>query len=374
MSEANGSQRIKVAIVIMHFNYGGAERMVALLASRLDLLKYDVRVFCIYGDPQDNVMERMILAHGVSITYIRKGLGFSFRYLVKVWRELSRFKPDIVHTHLNACMYCAPWVLFHNSKMLHTLHSVPEKEAGKFRRKVMKRLYKRHKATPVAISEENRLLTSRFYGLPLSAVEMVVNPVDVASFKGDSPKPWCCRAYDFVHVARFEPEKNHKGLIEAFSRLVNGNEQYANVNLALVGQGSLEPEVHDQVVAANLENNVHFLGLRDDIADLMHDSKCFVLPSDYEGLPMTILEAMAAGLPVIATHVGGVPDVVEDGANGFLVEPGDTAELARVMGRVLEEEELLCEMSRRAYNTALRFDCNCVAESYGLLYEWYKSR
>lgn len=79
--------RLKVAIVLMHFNYGGGERMVSLLASHLDLSRFDVRVFCVYGDPQDNVMERAVLDHGVPITYIRKGLGFSLKYLSKTCRR-----------------------------------------------------------------------------------------------------------------------------------------------------------------------------------------------------------------------------------------------------------------------------------------------
>lgn len=367
MLRTGEDSRLKVAIVLMHFNYGGGERMVSLLASHLDLSRFDVRVFCVYGDPQDNVMERAVLDHGVPITYIRKGLGFSLKYLSKTWCELSKFKPDIVHTHLNACMYCAPWVIVHRAKMLHTIHNVPEKEAAGFRRKLMGCLYRIGKAVPVAISERNRELTAHFYGLSPKKVEMVVNPVDLGAFKDDVRIPWENRTYDFINVARFEPQKNQAGLIKAFSRFIRDG--HPDSKLAIAGDGSLRLSCEHLARELGIACNVYFLGKRDDIAALMHDSKCFILPSDYEGLPMTILEAMAAGLPVLATSVGGVPDVVEDGVTGLLVPAGDEDALVAAMERIALSDARLELMSREADSIVSSYDCGQVAEGYSALYE-----
>ena len=372
MPRSGEDGRLKVAIVLMHFNYGGGERMVSLLASHLDLSRFDVRVFCVYGDPQDNVMERAVLDHGVPITYIRKGLGFSPKYLAKTWCELSKFKPDIVHTHLNACMYCAPWVMVHRAKLLHTIHNVPEKEAAGFRRKLMGYLYRIGKAVPVAISERNRELTAQFYGLSPKKVEMVVNPVDLGAFKDDLRIPWENRTYDFINVARFEPQKNQTGLIKAFSRFIRDG--HPDSKLAIVGDGSLRLSCEQLTRELGIACNVDFLGKRDDIAALMQDSKCFILPSDYEGLPMTILEAMAAGLPVLATSVGGVPDVVEDGVTGLLVPAGDEDALVAAMERMVLSDACLESMSREADSIVSSYDCEQVAGGYSALYERHGHR
>lgn len=363
----------KVAIVLMHFNYGGGERMVSLLASHLDLSRFDVRVFCVYGDPHDNVMERAVLDHGVSITYIRKGLGFSLKYLVKVWRALSSYSPDVVHTHLGAGVYCAPWALLRKGKLLHTLHSIPEKELSRNKSRIMRLLYKTGKTVPVAISDTNRRLTAEYYDLPIEGVEMVVNPVDIAAFADRDPKPWDERRFDFIHVARFEEAKNHVGLVRAIAHLKSRRPEGAPIKVALVGEGPLMEEVRLEVRRLGIEHAVRFLGIRDDVAELMHDSRCFVLPSLYEGLPMTILEAMSAGLPVIATSVGGVPDVVQDGRTGVLVPPGDEEALVAAMERMLDGD-VLDWMGEAAKNETAPYSCVSVAEKYGDLYRKYGRR
>lgn len=365
--------RIKVAIVLMHFNYGGAERMVSLLASHLDLNRFEVRVFCIFGDPQNNAMEQSILNHGVPITYIRKRLGFSAKHAVRLGRELSSYSPMVVHTHLNACMYVAPWIASNRVTMIHTIHNIPDREASGLRVRVMKRLYSSGRAIPVAISERNRVLTAAFYGIPKSHVEMVVNPVDLSLFADADPKPWSERRYDYIHVARFTEQKNHAGLISAFAKLVSSREGFAALKLALVGEGSLEQSIRELVDRLDISDNVEFLGRRDDVAELMHDSKCFVLPSNYEGLPMTILEAMAAGLPVVATEVGGVSDIVKDGITGFLIDAGDEDSLVSAMSTVMSNRSIQQSMSSAAIEMVGAYDAEAVARRYGALYKRYSS-
>lgn len=366
-------ERIKVAIVLMHFNYGGAERMVSLLASHLDLNRFEVRAFCVYGDPQHNAMEQSVLDHGVPITYIRKGLGFSVKHMVRLGRELSNYSPAVVHTHLNACMYAAPWAILNRITMLHTIHNVPSQEASGLRAKVMRNLYSSGRAVPVAISEKNRILTADFYGVPKSRVEMVVNPVELSAYVDASPKPWSERCYDFINVARFENQKNHVGLVTAFAKLIAQSEEFSSLKLALVGQGPLEQSVQHLVDELGVSENVEFLGRRDDVAELMHDSKCFILPSNYEGLPMTILEAMAAGLPVVATDVGGVSDVVRDGITGLLVDADDEESLLSAMALVIGSSEMRQSMSSAAADIVVDYDVKAVADCYGALYSRYSS-
>lgn len=367
------NSKLRVAIVLMQFGYGGAERMVALLASHLPLDELEVKVFCVYGTPRGNVMERMVMEHGVQIEYLGKGRGFSPVHVLRTTHVLREFGADIVHTHLGAAMYCAHWVKSTGRKALHTLHNIPEKEFGSLKRRVMRSLYRSGNYVPVAISERNRELTASYYGLPVDRVEMVVNPVDVEKFSDANPKPWGERSWDFVHVARFGTQKNHKGLIEAVYRVVNGVgvEPRPGLRIALVGGGPLEHEIRVLVDELGLKENVEFLGTRDDVAGILHDSRCFILPSEYEGLPMSILEAMAAGLPVLATAVGGIPDVVEDGITGKLVPVGDTVALAEAMVLMMTGEPGLASMSSASKVRAMSYDCEITARRYMELYERY---
>lgn len=372
---ANQTKRdkLRVAIVLMQFAYGGAERMVALLASHLPLDELEVKVFCVYGGPRGNVMEQMVLDHGVQIGYLGKGRGFSPAHVLKTTRVLREFNADVVHTHLGAAMYCAHWAKTTGRKVLHTLHNIPEKEFGSFKRRVMRFLYRSGSYVPVTISERNRDLTASFYGISEDRIEMVVNPVDVEKFADVSPRPWSVRSWDYAHVARFGEAKNHKGLVEAAYRVVNGIGVQAkpDLRIALVGSGPLEDEIRALVNERRLQENVVFLGIRDDVAEILHDSRCFILPSDYEGLPMSILEAMAAGLPVLATGVGGIPDVVEDEVTGKLLPAGDADALANAMVSMLSDEAMLTSMSSAARDRVARYDCEATAISYMGVYEKY---
>lgn len=360
-------EKTKVAIVLPYFSYGGGERMVALLASHIDLSRFDLLVVCNHGSRQGNVMEEMVEDHGVRLAFVEKGLGFSLAAERRLWRILDRFKPDIVHTHLNTCMFCAPWCVANRVKMLHTIHNIPEKEAtSKFRQYLMKFMFRHGFAIPVAISEENRRLTSKFYSLEESSVEVVVNPVDIEQFsnrKKEQPR------FDFLNVARLGAQKNQKLLIESIFILKSKG---VCLHGAIVGVGPLQSDLVSYCDELGLQEQIEFLGKRDDVADLMGDSKLFVLSSDYEGLPMSILEAMAVGLPIVSTDVGGVADVVQN--NGLLVPPGNARALAFAIESVLASDEEADNMATASLEAVKRYDVYNVAALYEFLYLKYGKR
>ena len=128
-------QKTKVAVVLPDFRIGGAETMVSRLVSHLDLSQLDVEVICVSGDRLNNHLEHDIENHGVQIKYLHKKPGFSFSAFSKLGKELSRFKPDIVHSHLAGGFYSSLWILFHKKKMMiQTVHSVPTLEFEKAKR------------------------------------------------------------------------------------------------------------------------------------------------------------------------------------------------------------------------------------------------
>jgi glycosyltransferase involved in cell wall biosynthesis len=149
---------------------------------------------------------------------------------------------------------------------------------------------------------------------------------------------------DGVHVAacvaRFHPQKDHPTLFRAAARLQRERREFL---LLLIGGDpfhGLEPEMRAQVAALGLDDRVRFLGIRDDVPDLLAASDLFVLPSLFEGLGLVFLEAMAAGLPVLSTDCSAIPEVVEHGRTGVLIPVGDDEALAREWARFQDDREL----------------------------------
>ncbi len=159
----------------------------------------------------------------------------------------------------------------------------------------------------------------------------------------------------FLTVGRFEETKNHQATIQAFQQVVKN---YPHARLILVGDGPLKKTCIDLVKALNLESAVEFAGIlpHESVADIMAQVRCFALHSftpvsgDKEGTPVSIMEACASGLPVVATHHGGIPDVVKDGETGFLVKEGDIRNMADRMVRLAADPNLATRLGTAGHH------------------------
>ena len=150
-----------------------------------------------------------------------------------------------------------------------------------------------------------------------------------------------------VHVARFWPEKAHEVLIEGFRQIV---EKEPNARLWVVGIGPEKPKIESLVKELNLESSVSFLGFRDDLYEFLPLADIQVHPSDTEGLPLAVCTGMCAGLPVVATRVGGMPEVVRDGISGFLVEKRNPEQFAQAVLKLIRNEDLRKQLGNGARN------------------------
>lgn len=357
---------IKLAIIIPTLDTGGAENMVAQLVSKIDQDYFELELIVI-STSNDSVVEKRIKNKDVKVTFFNKELGFNMYTLLKIYKHLSKTKPDIIHTHLSACMYAAPWAVFNRRRILHTVHNRPIYEAQGLIRYILKYLYKRKLAVPIAISDIIASETLELYGLPSNVVETIYNPVDILKFANIRSKEKKNSEVVFVNVARFSKQKNHNGLIEAFYEVSKIN---TNIKLILIGDGELRAEIKEKVERLGLTEKVEFTGNVLDIPQRLANSDIFILPSHYEGLPLTILEAMAAGLPVISTAVGGVPDIVK--GNGMLVEAGISKELSEAMIKLADNEKLRVEMGEIALKDVQKFDISEVTLKYEQLYKKYR--
>lgn len=150
-------------------------------------------------------------------------------------------------------------------------------------------------------------------------------------------------------LGRLSPQKRPDVAVEAFARV---HKRMPESELLLAGRGPEEARVRELVGRLGIEGAVHLLGPRDDVPELLATASCLVLSSDYEGCPLSVLEAMAAGVPVVATRVGGVPELVDDGRTGLLVDPGRPEALADALVRLLSNPEEAAELGVAAREEA----------------------
>ena len=154
-------------------------------------------------------------------------------------------------------------------------------------------------------------------------------------------------------VARLSPEKGHQVLLRAMAEM---KERLTSVRILFVGDGPLRSSLEEQVIAHGLQDIVRFLGFRTDIPDILQVSKFIVLPSLTECMPLALLEAMAAGKPIVASNVGGVGEVVIHDVTGVLVRPGDHHELGRALQQLLTaSDEMLKAMGLAARHRAQKY-------------------
>lgn len=148
-----------------------------------------------------------------------------------------------------------------------------------------------------------------------------------------------------LNIGSFFEKKGHSILIRSFAEILKKNK---NLHLILAGEGPLRSEMKSLATELSIKDNIHFLGFRKDIFELLSSSILFILPSLWEGMPNVVLEAMSQGIPVIASSVGGVPEIIEDNIDGFLIPPNDPKELTKKILYALDNPEHCKEISLKA--------------------------
>lgn len=172
-----------------------------------------------------------------------------------------------------------------------------------------------------------------------------------------------------IMVAAMRPEKAHDCLLAAAESLVA---THSTLKFLVVGDGPRRPMIENMCRRLGLDNRVTFLGIRSDVARLLHVADVLVLPSHpvVETLPMCVLEAMAAGVPVVASRVGSIPDVIESGRNGLLIKPADSVQLAEAIARVIDDREMAQKLTSNAREVVeQRYSVDTMVARYAALFE-----
>lgn len=354
---------MKILQVIPYFCFGGAETMCENLTYALMAMGHEVTVVSLYQQ-RTPISERMEES-GVKILYLDKKLGLDLSMVPKLMRIMRQEKPDAVHTHLDVIKYAVAAARLSGVKRcVHTVHNVAHEEAEGCLQKIINTVYfKLGWSVPVALSPEVLRTIVSFYGLKEAKVPMIYNGVDLEK---------CCPKEDYclsdpaclLHIGRFNEQKNHEGLLEAFSIVVK---RYPNCCLRLIGDGSLQEKMEAYTQELGIRDKVSFLGTRNNVYPFLREADVFLLPSKFEGMPMTIIEAMGTGLPIVASAVGGVPDMLEDGQSGMLVSC-EPAEIADAVCQLLDSEALRKNLGSNARLSSKQFGAEYMAQCYCNVY------
>jgi sugar transferase (PEP-CTERM/EpsH1 system associated) len=227
----------------------------------------------------------------------------------------------------------------------------------------------------IPVSEDLNRWLGDVVRIPAAKTLFIKNGVDTDKYApGGTPAAEAPFGADDIvigTVARVQDVKNHRALVDAFARLRAQLPDLApRLKLAIVGDGPLLPAVRDQVASLGLQDAVWLPGARADIAAVLHTFSVFALPSLAEGTPVSMLEAMACGLPVVASRVGGIPEVVDEGVQGLLVPVGDVDALTAALARYAQDASLRATHGRAARaRVEDRFSLRAMVAAYGLLYD-----
>jgi len=278
--------------------------------------------------------------------------------------ELDARAPGIVHVHLfHAEVLTASVQRPAGARLVLTHHHAGHLHAlGRRRDEALDFLAVRRFDRIVAISEWVRRFLRERYRCPDDRIASIPNGwegrPDTAPRRAIQPTIVC--------VANFRPEKSHETLIRAFARVTR---ELPDARLVLVGSGSLERKVRTAVELAGLSQNVDFAGSATSVWPYLGRAHVFALPSRQEALGIAVMEAMAAGLPVVASAVGGLPELVTPAVTGALVTPGDDAAMAAELVRLLKDPDLRARMGAAGRQAVASRTAEAMVDRYYELYE-----
>ena len=350
---------MKIMQVIPYFCFGGAEIMCENLTYALKNAGQDVFVVSLYNE-RTPIAQRMEEA-GIQIVYLDKKLGLDLSMVPKLAKLMGQERPDVVHTHLDVIKYAVLAAkLAGVKKCVHTVHSLADREAeGRIQKIINGTYFRKAWSVPVALTPEVQVSVSDFYGLPPERIPVIYNGIDLSRC---IPKTTyeTGETMTILHVGRFDVPKNHAGLLEAFRLL---RETHPECRLRLVGDGDLRADMEALAKEKGVSDAVEFCGMQSNVYPYLHNADIFTLPSIYEGNPMTIIEAMGTGLPIVASRVGGIPDMIHDGESGILVGP-EPQSICAGFTRLVEDGALRQRLGETALRESQTFSAEHMARDY----------
>lgn len=352
---------MKIVQVMPDFGLAGAETMVENLSCGLAAEGCDVLVISFF-DLHTAITER-IENRGIKIKYLGKKRGFDPSIISKMRKIIKAYQPDVIHTHRYVLPYAFLASMGFKAKRVHTVHSAAQKEQTKVGKNINRVLFRYFNVVPVALSKEIQRTIQEVYGLPDNRIPVVFNGIDLSRC---IVKESYARKDTFtvLHIGRFMDVKNHELLLRSFARFKG---QHSDARLQLLGDGELKENMMQLAGQLNITDAVEFAGLQSNVYPWLHNADVFILPSKFEGMPMTLIEAMGTGLPIIASNVGGIPDMLSSQKEALLIEPKEE-KIIEALEMVYSDAKKREYWGRNALQRSSLFSSQAMARKYLQLY------
>ena len=378
MSQA-GLRKTRVLHVVYSFSIGGLENVIVQLINRLPAERFEHVVLSLttISDFRDRVTQP-----GVRFIALEKPPGHAVPLYPRIYKLLRELRPHVLHTCNFAALELVPLGFLARVPLrLHAEHGwdAQDPNGKNLRFQRVRRFYRPFVSHYVGVSQEIDDYLGRAIGVPTSRRSLIANGVDTEQFAPApglrQPVPGCPfepgKHWLMGTVGRLQTVKNQPLLARAFVRLIQQRPQAAErLRLVIVGEGPLRAEVESILASAGLQQLAWLPGARNDVADVLRMLDVFVLPSQAEGTSCTLQEAMASGLPVVATAVGGNPQLVQPGETGLLVPSDDEAALAAALASLLDALEQALAMGAAGREVALhQHGLDAMVSAYAALFE-----
>lgn len=337
-----------VVHLVYRLDFGGLETLLVETINRMPANKYRHAIVCL-TDFTD--FAKKILRDDVRIYALHKSPGLALGVHIEVWRLLKTIKPAILHTYnLSTIEYTFAAFLAGVQVRIHAEHGrdANDPEGKNWKHNMLRRLLTPCVDAFVPVSRDLKEWLATVIKVPARKNILINNGVDLERFTGKSPfvgdesTNTATQPFVIGTVGRVQDVKNHMALLDAFLLLCGQlPTKKPYLRLVIVGDGPLLSALRAKVTALNMDEQVWFPGMRGDIPELMKTFTVFAISSLAEGTPVVLLEAMATGLPIVSTKVGGIPDLVQNNVSGTLVPNQDVPALATALKHYVENRDLL---------------------------------
>lgn len=338
-------EKIKVLEIIDSLSSGGAESLLknfVLEAKKNNL--FTIEIATLYS----NTIHKKEIEEDADIPVWTLELPYKYdlRGIIKLIKLIKKRKYNIIHVHLfPADIFAALASLFLPKDIvwIFTEHvDYNRRRSYKFCKILDGFTYSRYSKI-ICVSKQVEFASLNWVPSNKEKTKVISNAIPIPKFLNSCP----VKTYDILFVGRLTKQKGVEILLKAIKILKN--EYSRNLKIAIVGEGELKENLNNLTVELGVNKEVKFLGVRKDIKELMASSKIFVLPSRWEGFGIVIIEAMSNMLPIIATSVGGIPEIIENGKDGILIPPENPKALTRAIDSLLENGKLREKLSQAAY-------------------------
>ena len=354
---------MRIVQLVENLELGGLERMAVDLALALQSAGHELLVYCLH---EAGPLAPRLEAAGIPVKAFHKAPGFKLSTILALAKRLKADRVDVIHGHNPGVHHYAALAakIAGTRACVNTRHSASTSTGVPYQEKYF-RLVQPFTSHVVFVCEyARRMLTPRL-NYPDSKCSVILNGIPLQPFQAKPASP--CSLLPrirFGAIGRFVPAKGYSILIDAFARIAATAPQ---AELSIFGYGPLESELAAQIERLHLQGRVRLAGRTSDPAAALQSLDVFIMSSVNEGLPLVILEAMAAGLPVVSTNVGGIPEVLAS-EYSWQCAPSDPAALASIMLSAAQCGDLASRGEHASRTAAEHYGVEHMAARYGELF------